>query len=131
MPKIAKKSGTAVETSPVEVVLPETDATEDVVVAVPEIVSDAAESPAPVEDVPSENETPGFKKGEVIVRYDKVAADAANIPEEKARKVRIRMRVDHSCTIAMVRYNLKAGCVYDVPQNVRRILQEAGLLAPL
>lgn len=129
MPKIAKKSGNAVETSPVEVVLPEAEATEDVVEDVPETA--AAESPALVEDTPSEKETPGFKKGEVIVRYDKVAADAANIPEEKARKARIRMRLDHSCTIAMVRYNLKAGCVYDVPQNVRRILQEAGLLAPL
>ena len=45
--------------------------------------------------------------------------------------VKIRMRVDHKCCIAMERYDLKAGKTYTVPENVKRILNNAGLLAPL
>ena len=45
--------------------------------------------------------------------------------------VRICMRVDHKCTIAMEVYDLKKGKVYTVPENVKRILNNAGLLAPL
>lgn len=45
--------------------------------------------------------------------------------------VKIRMRVDHKCCIAMERYDLKAGKVYTVPENVKNILNKAGLLAPL
>lgn len=45
--------------------------------------------------------------------------------------VKIRMRVDHKCCIAMERYDLKAGKTYNVPENVKYILNKAGLLAPL
>lgn len=45
--------------------------------------------------------------------------------------VKIRMRVDHKCCIAMERYDLKAGKVYAVPENVKNILNKAGLLSPL
>ena len=45
--------------------------------------------------------------------------------------VKIRMRVDHKCCIARERYDLKAGKVYTVPENVKNILNKAGLLAPL
>lgn len=45
--------------------------------------------------------------------------------------VKIRMRVDHKCCIAMERYDFKAGKTYVVPENVKRILNKAGLLAPL
>lgn len=45
--------------------------------------------------------------------------------------VKIKMRTDHRCTIAMERYDLKAGQTYVVPENVKKILNEAGLLAPL
>ena len=54
--------------------------------------------------------------------------------EKSVRKegnVKIRMREDHRCTIAMVRYDLKKGQSYNVPENVKRILEEHGLLAPL
>lgn len=47
------------------------------------------------------------------------------------KMVRIRMRVDHNCCIAMERYNLKAGEYYNVPSNVKDILNRAGLLSPL
>lgn len=45
--------------------------------------------------------------------------------------VKIRMRVDHRCFIAMQRYDLKAGQTYNVPVNVKDILNRAGLLSPL
>lgn len=45
--------------------------------------------------------------------------------------VKIRMRTDHKCCIAMERYDLKAGKTYNVPENVKEILNNAGLLAPL
>lgn len=54
--------------------------------------------------------------------------DTSNKPEEK---VKIRMRVDHKCCIAMERYDLVAGKTYVVPRNVKNILNKAGLLAPL
>lgn len=49
-------------------------------------------------------------------------------PEER---VKIRLRVDHSCCIAMEYYDFKAGKVYTVPKNVKKILNRAGLLSPL
>ena len=49
-------------------------------------------------------------------------------PEER---VKIRLRVDHNCCIAMEFYEFKANNVYTVPKNVKRILNRAGLLAPL
>lgn len=52
----------------------------------------------------------------------------AKRPEGTAK---ICMRVDHKCTIAKEVYDLKKGKVYTVPENVKRILNEAGLLAPL
>lgn len=45
--------------------------------------------------------------------------------------VKIRLRVDHSCCIAMERYDFKAGRTYNVPKNVKRILNRAGVLSPL
>lgn len=45
--------------------------------------------------------------------------------------VKIRMRVDHNCNIGTERYYFVKGKVYNVPENVKRILNQAGLLAPL
>lgn len=56
------------------------------------------------------------------------APDTSKKPEER---VRIRLRVDHNCCIAMEFYEFKAGKVYHVPKNVKRILNRAGLLAPV
>ena len=66
---------------------------------------------------------------EPVISVDTTTVKESNIPEEK--NVKIRMRVNHSCTIAMQRYDLKAGQCYNVPVNVRDILNRAGLLAPL
>lgn len=66
---------------------------------------------------------------EPVISVDTTTVKESNIPEEK--NVKIRMRVNHSCTIAMQRYDLKAGQCYNVPVNVKDILNRAGLLAPL
>lgn len=60
-----------------------------------------------------------------------VDTKSAQESERAEGKVKIRMRVDHKCCIAMERYDLKAGKTYTVPENVKGILNRAGLLAPL
>lgn len=60
-----------------------------------------------------------------------VDPEATSKSVRKPGNVRIKMREDHKCTIAMVRYDFKKGECYHVPENVKRILDEHGLLAPL
>lgn len=48
-----------------------------------------------------------------------------------AENVKIRLRVNHSCNIAGEQYDFKAGKVYTVPKNVKRIMNKAGFLSPL
>ena len=59
--------------------------------------------------------------------------DTTPIAEEPKVKgnVRIRMNKDHSCFIGGEHYVLTAGQCYNVPANVKEILNRAGLLAPL
>ena len=45
--------------------------------------------------------------------------------------VRVRMKKDHSCFIGGEHYVLTAGQCYNVPANVKEILNRADLLAPL
>lgn len=72
------------------------------------------------------------KTVDVDVNTDNLKVEEKNIPPEKvSNNAKIRMRVDHKCTIAMERYDLKAGQVYTVPKNVRDILNRADLLSPL
>ena len=70
---------------------------------------------------------------EVEVKTPEIDIDleASKNSHRKEGNVKIRMRVDHRCTIAMEHYDLKAGNTYVVPENVKRILNNAGLLAPL
>lgn len=79
---------------------------------------------APEESKPEE--APAEKKPEVQV--DTTTINEKNKPMEN---VKIRMAKDHSCVIAMERYDLKAGKTYVVPRNVRNILNKNGLLKPL
>lgn len=64
----------------------------------------------------------------VNVEVAPTGVDENKKPEER---VKIRLRVDHNCCIAMEFYEFKANNVYTVPKNVKRILNRAGLLAPL
>ena len=83
----------------------------------------------PEVEVPEvEVETPVDTKDSIDVNTENAKVDTSNKP---SGKVKIRMRVDHKCCIAMERYDLKAGKTYVVPENVKRILNKAGLLAPL
>lgn len=65
---------------------------------------------------------------DVVVDTESAKVNTGNKPNGN---VKIRMRTDHKCCIAMERYDLKAGKTYVVPENVKRILNKAGLLAPL
>lgn len=100
---------------------------ETVDVAVEETKEEVTE--AVVDDV--QVDIPEEKADEITVDAEAFKVNEVNIPEEKEKKVRIRLRVDHHCSIAMERYDFKAGKTYDVPANVKLILDRAGLLAPL
>ena len=52
-------------------------------------------------------------------------------PTKKCKANRIKMRCDHTCHIGGEWYYLKAGVCYNVDDNVKSILDGAGLLAPL
>lgn len=67
-------------------------------------------------------------KPDVEVSVEDAVVNTAKKPNGN---VKIRMRVDHKCCIAMERYDLVAGKVYTVPENVKEILNKAGLLSPL
>ena len=111
-----------IEETPVEEVTVETttEQTEDTTVDI-----------EPVVEIPEEKPTIEGNKAQVTVDTNTLKVDEEKIPEETPQNVKIRMRVDHKCVIAMERYDLKAGSVYNVPANVKRILNDAGLLAPL
>lgn len=59
--------------------------------------------------------------------------DTTVVAEEPKVKgnVRVRMNKDHQCFIGGEHYVLTAGQCYNVPANVKEILNRAGLLAPL
>lgn len=105
-----------VDTEPVE---------EEVSVEIP------VEEETPVEETPAvEVETPEVEIEEPEVKVDVEKAEV-NVSNKPSGNVKIRMRTDHKCCIAMERYDLKAGKTYVVPVNVKNILNRAGLLAPL
>lgn len=70
----------------------------------------------------------GVTSPEVFVDQSAFVPDESNIQEGN---VRIRMREDYSCCIAMERYEFKKNKCYTVPKNVKRVLNRAGLLIPL
>ena len=82
------------------------------------------------EETPVEVETPEVEVEEPEVKVDVEKAEV-NVSNKPSGNVKIRMRTDHKCCIAMERYDLKAGKTYVVPVNVKNILNRAGLLAPL
>ena len=62
----------------------------------------------------------------VVIGDTKV--DTSTLPE---RTVRIRLRVNHRCTIGGEFYDLKEGQCYNVPISVKKRLNKAGILSPL
>ena len=57
--------------------------------------------------------------------------ETESAPTKKSKANRIKMRVDHNCYIGGEWYYLKKGQCYNVDDNVKSILDGAGLLAPL
>ena len=57
--------------------------------------------------------------------------ETESVPAKKSKANRIKMRVDHNCYIGGEWYYLKKGQCYNVDDNVKSILDGAGLLAPL
>ena len=124
--KAEQKKDVVVETEvPVEVgvEIPEAQ-NEDTGVEITE--SEVKETPE-VEIPEVETKAPSDTNG-VEVDTSNAEVDLANKP---SGKVKIRMRCDHKCCIAMERYDLKEGKTYIVPANVKNILNKAGYLAPL
>ena len=68
-----------------------------------------------------------------ITEPEKVTIKAAVIDNSKFPddKVKIRLAQDHTCTIGDTKYNFEKRKVYDVPLNVKKVLERANLLAPL
>lgn len=106
--KKSKKTEVVVETPNVEI---DTEAVEEVVEEV--IETEEKTSDFEVEVVPE------------VVEEAKPATTSSN------GNVRIRMAKKHVCFIGGTRYFLEAGQCYNVPANVKDILNRAGLLSPL
>lgn len=120
----------------------------DSAVEVEETIQEEVVVETPVEEVeceeckveaPAEDTTPTVEVNEktnetsftVEVEKDNIDVKEEDAPKDTNPMVRIRMRVDHHCVIAMERYDLHAGKTYNVPSNVKEILNKNGFLAPL
>lgn len=123
--KIQKAEDVKVET-PVVDETPEVTVPENVKVETPE-ESEKETTTAPEQETPEVDVTvPDVEEPEVSV--DTSSVDDSKKPENM---VKVRMRTDHKCTIGGELYQLESGKVYTVPENVKRILNKAGLLSPL
>ena len=114
-----------------------------------EVVAEVAEEPTTSETIETEIDEVEETASDVEVeepteieievnepsKAEDVVVSVADAKVDNTKKpngnVKIRMRVDHKCCIAMERYDLKADKVYTVPENVKEILNKAGLLSPL
>jgi len=102
--------------------------TPDIEVTVDAMTPEKAEVISDTSEEKSAAEATEENKEDVKVEVDATANDFRNIPKAN---VKIKTNRDYSCVIAMVRYDLVAGKVYNVPRNVKNILNRAGVLAPL
>lgn len=82
-----------------------------------QVDTSVAEPPIPTDITPEEKED----KKDLPDRVVNVSSD----------NTRVKLKVNHKCTIAKVKYYFEKDKVYNVPANVKRILNEAGLLQPL
>ena len=122
--KVQKSEDLKVEI-PVVDETPEVTVPENVKVETPE--ENEKETTAPEQETPEVDVTvPDVEEPEVSV--DTSSIDDSKKPENM---VKVRMRTDHKCTIGGELYQLESGKIYTVPENVKRILNKAGLLSPL
>lgn len=125
--KVQKVEEVKVET-PVVDETPEVSVPENVKVETPVEESEKAETTAEEQETAPEVDVtvPDVEEPEVSV--DTSSVDESKKPENM---VKIRMRTNHKCSIGGELYQLDGGKVYTVPENVKRILNKAGLLSPL
>lgn len=65
---------------------------------------------------------------EEAVKVDTTALDESSKPE---KNVKVKLKCDHKCNIGGNWYVFKAGVQYNVPSNVKDILQGAGMLSAI
>ena len=128
--ELDEKVSTPVDVTPVDVtddVVDETETSKTDETEIDEVEETASDV---VVDEPTdiEIEVDEPSKDDVEVSVEDAVVNTAKKPNGN---VKIRMRVDHKCCIAMERYDLKADKVYTVPENVKKILNKAGLLSPI
>lgn len=127
--KATKKDEVVVEETIVEVEETATETEIDTEIdEVEEVTETEVETPEVEVETQTEVEIEEPTEKDVEVTVKDTVVDNTKKP---LGKVKIRMRVDHKCCIAMERYDLKAGKVYTVPVNVKYILNKAGLLSPI
>ena len=110
----------------------------------PKASSNIIEGATPVEEVvtPVEQEEVAEPTSTPVVEETSVTEEAtaqettvtfedksSKTPAEK--NVKIRTRVNHTCSIGGVRYHFEKGKVTNVPESVKAILLQADLLMPL
>ena len=78
-----------------------------------------------------EEKTTEISVPEISVSVPDVTYTPAVKEYSDAKKTRVRLAVNHKCFIGGEWYFFTKGEAYNVPENVKRILSEANLLAPL
>ena len=91
----------------------------------PDVTTDVTESEVTVTAPPEITVAP------TEVEDNEVKVEVPEAKEIPDKNVKIKLRVNHKCHIGADSYNFIAGKIYTVPQNVKRILQDAGLLSAL
>lgn len=123
-----------------ETTTPDTESVEDQGDAVDSIINRTAETVSNVEtedDTEDEKETESNDSGDELSGGDTkgddfgVTISAPKSIKTKTTTVRIATVCDHSCHIGGKPYHFKKGVPTNVPEPVKQILKNAGLLAAL
>ena len=108
----------------------------------PKASSNIIEGATPVEEVV----TPVEQEEVVEATSEPAVLETTEVPDSKNEKVtfedkstktpieknvKIRTRVNHTCSIGGVRYHFEKGKLTNVPESVKAILLQADLLMPL
>jgi hypothetical protein len=103
---------------------PELGGTEGQSTGESEVEVTSSEDSTPSTDEPTSEEE-GIK---VFIDTDAALVDTKPVSE---KKVKIKLNINHRCNIGGEWYDFKKDGEYSVPEGVKEILKEAGLLSPL
>lgn len=90
-----------------------------------EVETSSEETTEVVAEVPNITVAPEVEEPDVVLTEE---VEAKKVPD---KKVKVRLNCDHKCHIGTTNYHFIKGKVYTVPQNVKTILQRAGLLSAI